>query len=483
MRGFNEIHLLDLHGSSKKEERAPDGRQDENVFDIQQGVSINLFVERATNSSSTQVFHADLWGKREEVDNGGKYAWLEANDVRAATAESIVVFPKEPQHLFAPRDDSLSEEYEAAWSIPSIFSVNGDPAPGIITTHDQFAISWTHEEAVAKVERLLATRSEKEAREIWRLCSQNQWQYDRAKQNLANGLWRERVERVSYRPFDIRVTIFDRSIAVHRRERVMRHMLAGKNLALHVCRQTVSATWQHVLSTSTITDDCYVSNKTKERGYTCPLYVYQFNHIGDLDAERSPNLNHKYIQTLSAALAFDFVFDRGRGFRLHIRPRGCIPLHLRRTPQPGISPSLRRLPQVRVPTRPDAEKPRFICRSRPSWCTPRHSAPTRVDSQGRLSRLSLPTPVPGNNEVGRSALCVGPTRSGSMPASRSASEGQRASSTSVRTVSAAYRRMSGSFRSAAIARSARSGSRIGERAARFQTTTSSHYQSDRRRSE
>lgn len=45
METFDEIHILDLHGNSKKRERAPDGGPDENVFDIQQGVSIVLMVK------------------------------------------------------------------------------------------------------------------------------------------------------------------------------------------------------------------------------------------------------------------------------------------------------------------------------------------------------------------------------------------------------------------------------------------------------
>ena len=93
-------------------------------------------------------------------------------------------------NFFVPRDEALIEEYESAWAVPAIFSPNGDPAPGIVTTHDQFAISWTPEEAVAKVERLLATQSEEEARGLWRLCKQNQWQYGRAKLELADGSWR-----------------------------------------------------------------------------------------------------------------------------------------------------------------------------------------------------------------------------------------------------------------------------------------------------
>lgn len=46
METFDDIYILDLHGSSKKKEHAPDGGKDENVFDIQQGVAICLMVKR-----------------------------------------------------------------------------------------------------------------------------------------------------------------------------------------------------------------------------------------------------------------------------------------------------------------------------------------------------------------------------------------------------------------------------------------------------
>ena len=62
---FDEIYLLDLHGNSKKKERTPNGGKDENVFDIQQGVAIGLFVKRAGDvDGPARVFHADLWGER-----------------------------------------------------------------------------------------------------------------------------------------------------------------------------------------------------------------------------------------------------------------------------------------------------------------------------------------------------------------------------------------------------------------------------------
>ena len=46
METFDKIYILNLHGNSKKKETCPDGSKDENVFDIQQGVSINIFVKK-----------------------------------------------------------------------------------------------------------------------------------------------------------------------------------------------------------------------------------------------------------------------------------------------------------------------------------------------------------------------------------------------------------------------------------------------------
>ena len=43
---FDQIYVIDLHGNTKKKEISPDGSKDENVFDIQQGVSISLMLKQ-----------------------------------------------------------------------------------------------------------------------------------------------------------------------------------------------------------------------------------------------------------------------------------------------------------------------------------------------------------------------------------------------------------------------------------------------------
>jgi predicted helicase len=92
----------------------------------------------------------------------------------------------------------------------------------------------------------------------------------------------------------------------------MRH-LKENNLGFHICRQIVSETWQHILITNQLTDDSYVSNKSRERGYTMPLYCYPETQAEkDMGMSRRPNLAPEFIKELSAKLELEFISD-GKG--------------------------------------------------------------------------------------------------------------------------------------------------------------------------
>ena len=316
---FDEVYLLDLHGNSKKKERTPDGGSDENVFDIQQGVAIGIFVKRPGSvKHAVRVFHADLWGERQAGEEGGKYGWLTDHDV--TSTQWMDLDPKAPTYLFVPRDEELLAEYEACWSIPNIFAPNGTPAPGIVTTHDQFAISWTRTETVSKVKQLLETKSEDEARSLWKLCSQDQWLYERAMKELQGGAWRDHVKQILYRPFDARYTVYDKNVAVHRRERVMRHMLPGQNLGLIYCRQTSQASepWMHCgVTTSIHRSQCKAQTRQKRPiNYLAPLYTYPSEQSIEQglyqQGERQPNLAPAFTAELEWRLSMRFISD-GKG--------------------------------------------------------------------------------------------------------------------------------------------------------------------------
>ena len=83
----------------------------------------------------------------------GKYQWLVEHDLTSTSWTTLK--PEAPFYLFTPQNTHHLSEYEAGWKVPDIFRPNGDPAPGIVTTQDEFAISWTNAEAIRKVELLL----------------------------------------------------------------------------------------------------------------------------------------------------------------------------------------------------------------------------------------------------------------------------------------------------------------------------------------
>jgi predicted helicase len=262
---FSSVHVLDLHGNTNKKERSPDGSEDKNIFDIKQGVAIFVSCRVAADGHRI-VRHGDLWGTRER-----KYQLL-ADSTRQFLVKTPLE-PKPPQYLLCPQDEANEEEYAKFSSVREIFFPNGDPAPGIVTTHDSFAVAFTREQIISNVEALLRTKDEDEARQLFRLCTQSQWSYLRAKRELADGKWRKKVIPLYYRPFDTRYTVYDSNVAVHRRERVTRHLVGGGNLALLTSRMTKGETFKHVQVTRLVPEVICMSPKTSNNGFVFPLWL------------------------------------------------------------------------------------------------------------------------------------------------------------------------------------------------------------------
>jgi predicted helicase len=262
---FSSLDVLDLHGNANKKERSPDGSEDKNVFDIKQGVAI-LVGCRSPFAIHEGVHHGDLWGTRER-----KYQVLNQSTRKDLVTTRLQ--PRPPQYLLCRRDDTNEAEYMSYPSVRDVFSPNGDPAPGIVTTHDSFAVAFTREEIISNVETLLRTKNEAEARQYFRLCTQSQWDYARAKRELADGKWRKKIIPLYYRPFDIRFTVYDSNVAVHRRDRVTRHLIGGGNLALLTSRMTKGEKFKHVQVTRLVPEVICMSPMTSNNGFVFPLWL------------------------------------------------------------------------------------------------------------------------------------------------------------------------------------------------------------------
>ena len=265
LESFNSIYVLDLHGNAKKQERTPEGHKDENVFDIEQGVAITLLIK---HKEAKGTYQSDFFGIRR-----AKYKSAASSSIKTLTWNDFT--PRSPFWLLKPQNDLTSDEYLKFSSLPSVFGRSGEPAPGIVTTHDEFAISFTVQEATKKVERFLESTNEDQARTMFRLCSQDQWSYDRAKLELNALNTVELVTPVHYRPFDKRFTVWNKNVAVHRRERSTKHFLKG-SLGLIFVRQASheaqSASVYALVTQDVVDNRCFLSSKGT--AFAVPLYVY-----------------------------------------------------------------------------------------------------------------------------------------------------------------------------------------------------------------
>ncbi len=269
LHSFDTIYILNLHGNSRIKERAPDGSPDANVFDIQQGVAIGIFVRgtgsKANNTPAT-MYYADLWGERE-----GKYAVLGATDVTTTDWQTLT--PTSPFYLFVPQDTSNLDEYQQGQSITQIFPTY---STGIKTHRDHFVLDFAQE---ALSERIDAFRNlaiaDQEIRQRYDLKDTTDWKLAQRRQSLhADQNWQAHVTQCLYRPFDTRSIFYHDDVIERSRKEVMRHMLAGANVGLIFMRQVaLGDSYTHFLVGDTLVDNrCFYSNKGI-MSYA-PLYLY-----------------------------------------------------------------------------------------------------------------------------------------------------------------------------------------------------------------
>ena len=327
MQSFDAIYILDLHGNSKKRERSPDGTKDENVFDIQQGVAIGIFVRRRGNAGPSRqatVYHADLWGPREVYEKtlqerrliGGKYHWLVEHDL--TTTEWSELALQKPFYLFTPQNIDLRAEYEQARKITDIFPISN---VGIVTARDALTICWSKDEIWNTILDFSSISTE-EARAKYNLGKDTRdWQVAMAQKDvITSGLSKSSITSILYRPFDIRYTYYtgnSRGIHCMPRDEVMRHMLAGSNLGLITTRQTRDK-WD-VLTTDHIMG--HKSLAAFDINTLFPVYLYpdtnnkglfDTNETSTAPGNRRPNLSPAFIEDISKRLEMIFIPD-GKG--------------------------------------------------------------------------------------------------------------------------------------------------------------------------
>jgi hypothetical protein len=299
MASFDEIYLLDLHGNSKKKEKAPDGGKDDNVFDIQQGVAIGLFVRKPGvkrwTGDRAKVFHADLYGLRKD-----KYRTLDSLDIQSTDWQALA--PAAPQYYFVPQDTELLAEYERGWKVTEAMPVN---VLGFQTHRDEFAIDTDRSRLL---ERIAEMRDRSVADEVlsakYDLGDKHGWRLDHARRVLSDAPdWEDALVRVAYRPFDDRWGYFSETVMDRPRRELREHVAAKENTCLVVSRQALDGVFKHVLITKAPAEGNFL--QSAKGGNSFPLWLYPSDQPADLleaaQTERRPNFSDAFVAALKAA--------------------------------------------------------------------------------------------------------------------------------------------------------------------------------------
>lgn len=263
---FDQIYIVNLNGSTKQEGKLPEGiTKDENVFDIEQGVSISFFIKR--KGLEKKVFYRDFWGARRD-----KY--LTCLDENIGSIQWTEIEPKSPDYYFIPKDEQHKSEYDTFYSVADIFKIYSLP---LMTGNDKITIHF----AKQTLEKTLNTFEEKNVEQIkteFKIDKDSSnWTVIKAKADVVNTKSNKRYFRnILYRPFDERITFYNgNNNGFHSRPqfKVCKNMLF-ENIGLLLPRQISKSEFRHVFCTRLIPEMCAISTATKEQNQLFPIYLY-----------------------------------------------------------------------------------------------------------------------------------------------------------------------------------------------------------------
>ncbi|GAA0337338.1 hypothetical protein GCM10008967_29530 [Bacillus carboniphilus] len=307
MNSFDEVYIINLHGNSRKHEKSPSGGNDENVFEIEQGVAITFFVKNSNKKDGGPfIYYCDLWGKKKE-----KLNFLETKNINLIKWSKIS--PMKPYYLFVPHNNSHFDEYQSGWKITKIFKVHSN---GIVTARDHFTIHWSHDEVWKTVQDFISLDTET-ARKKYNLREDvRDWKVSLAQKDLLkSGVDQSFIKPILYRPFDVRYTYYtgnSKGFICMPRNTVMSNLLNDDNLALITSRLTKAETFMHAFVSNTISDAAFLSSKSSNNAFVFPLYLLDNNTTLFKDDIRQHNFNGEFVKYIENKLGLKLTNSKER---------------------------------------------------------------------------------------------------------------------------------------------------------------------------
>ena len=296
---FDKIFILDLHGNSKKKETAPDGSADINVFDIQQGVSINIFVKTGKKKMNElgELFHYDLYGKRDF-----KYDFLNKNNLNSLEWNLLKNLNKE--YFFVKKDFSKSNYYNKGFKLDNFFNIFG---PGVETGLDRIFVS-------DKKQNLLQsfTNIAQKSNDVFSTYSIENKKSFRIKDKLFDedfDNFASKIVSYQYKAFDYKYIAYFKN-SLRRADYNVFKNHNKNNVFLTLMRSSVDSDgFKSIMLSKTIVDKNFYGFQT----YAFPLYLYPETNAQqtiDQTSERSPNLNTEIVKQIAENLGLTFTNEK-----------------------------------------------------------------------------------------------------------------------------------------------------------------------------
>ncbi|MFW6108490.1 MAG: type ISP restriction/modification enzyme, partial [bacterium] len=282
---FDDLWLLDLHGNARKAERCPDGSADENVFGVQQGVAVALMVRGRGAGGPARVRHADVWGARER-----KLGWLAGHDVASTRWRKVKATGEKCRFAPSRASEALRAEYERGWRLTDIFRVWGN---GLKTDRDRLFIAHDWDALAARMRRFFSDEGvSPEFRMAYRVRDSSS--YDLLARRKRTAFDAACIRPCLYRPFDVRWVYYQRGLTSRPGWRVLRHLVAGPNVALIASRTVYgAAAWRDVFVTQTLSEFGIMAARPGNSAPVFPLWAYPRE-----GGSPEPNLSAPFLAAL-----------------------------------------------------------------------------------------------------------------------------------------------------------------------------------------
>jgi predicted helicase len=224
------------------------------------------------NQKLAQVFHFDLYGKRES-----KYDFLRTNNLNSIKWNKLK--PNEPNFFFVPKNFDGFKKYQSGFGLNKIFNLF---KMGTATGKDDLFIDFDELSLINKLKLKGINYSNSE------------------------------IKSYNYRLFDKRIFFYNNEYIQRLRVDLQKNFF-NKNIALVSTKILSSKSFFHSFVSTDISDRCLISNKGQEGNYFFPLYLYPDSNTQqsiEQKPERTPNLNTEIVKQIAEKLGLEFLAEK-----------------------------------------------------------------------------------------------------------------------------------------------------------------------------